>query len=157
MIMNTTTTIIALGAIVPHKFTHFSFETDNDKYDRAFDVLSHTIPMICETINFFALSNTVSYFFDSWIVPAIIGPYYIVNYFWVKETDDPPYPFMLWDEKDEMSIIVEVSMPFIGFLVHWVWCLITQYAIGRLEWEQPWWKKYVEGVPEFKDMVLPLY
>ena len=146
MIMNTTTTIIALGGIVPHKYTHFSFETDTDKYDRAFDILSHTLPFIAETINFFELSDTVCYFTDTWIVVAVIFPYYIVNYFWTKETNDPPYPFMTWTEDDEMSIYVEVFMPFIGFIVHWTWCLITQFDKDRLEWEQPWFKKYVEGL-----------
>ena len=125
MDMNTATTIIALGGIVPHKYKYFSFETDTDKYDRAFDILSHTIPMICETINYFVLSDTVSYFADTWVIPAIIAPYYLVNWLWTKETDDPPYPFMTWKEDDEESIMAELAVPPIGFIIHWIYCLIT--------------------------------
>ena len=92
--------------------------------------------MICETINFFELSDTVAYFMDTWLIPVLIFFYYMTNFFWTKETDDPPYPFMTWKEEDELSIYAEVFVPFIGFGIHWFWCLVTQYAKpGRLEWE----------------------
>jgi len=54
---NTVTTITAVFGIIPHWIEFYPWETDEDKYDQAFNILVHTIPMIVSSINFFALSD----------------------------------------------------------------------------------------------------
>lgn len=95
--------------------------------------------MIVTSINYFKLTEQSGHLLDAWVVAAVAASYMTWNWLYSKETGDTIYPFLSWEEDDDLSLIYAIVVPIVGFIVHISIALITQSIRGKYEWESEWW------------------